>query len=247
MKNGVIILAAGDGRGMKSKKPKVMSEILFEPMIDRVISAVKAAETEDICVITGAEYDYLADYLGETVSLVCPSLAQSTQFIKEHEGGNILILGGDTPFMDSVTISGTLALHADENNDVTLISEDAVGYCFRADILYSVLEKLREEKEYSLGDVVTAVTDEKGSQGVYKPLNPMVSLTAQTKSQLYRLNDFARNDILERLMDSGVDIPCKDGIIIGPGCKIGCDTTILPNTVIHGDVTIGEDCVIGPN
>lgn len=247
MKNGIIILAAGDGRGMKSKKPKVMSEILFKPMIDWVISAVKEAETEDICVITGAEYDYLADYLGETVSLVCPSLAQSTEFIKEHEGGNILILGGDTPFMDSDTIRGTLALHADENNDVTLISEDAVGYCFRADILYSVLEKLREEKEYSLGDVVTAVTDEKGSQGVYKPANPMVSLTAQTKSQLYRLNDFARNEILEKLMDSGVDIPCKDGIIIGPGCKIGCDTTILPNTVIHGDVTIGEDCVIGPN
>ena len=70
MKNGVIILVAGNGKGMKSKKPKVMSEILFEPMIDRVISAVKAAETEDICVITGAEYDYLADYLGETVSLV---------------------------------------------------------------------------------------------------------------------------------------------------------------------------------
>ena len=247
MKNGVIILAAGNGKGMKSKKPKVMSEILFEPMIDRVISAVKAAETEDICVITGAEYDYLADYLGETVSLVCPSLAQSTEFIKEHEGGNILILGGDTPFMDSDTISGTLALHADENNDVTLISEDAVGYCFRADILYSVLEKLREEKEYSLGDVVTAVTDENGSQGVYKPLNPMVSLTAQTKSQLYRLNDFARNEILEKLMDSGVDIPCKDGIIIGPDCKIGADTKILPNTVIHGNVKIGEDCVIGPN
>ena len=46
MKNGVIILAAGDGRGMKSKKPKVMSEILFKPMIDWVISAVKEAETD---------------------------------------------------------------------------------------------------------------------------------------------------------------------------------------------------------
>ena len=49
--------------------------------------------------------------------------------------------------MDSDTISGTLALHTDDGNDVTLISEDAVGYCFRADILYSVLEKLKDQPQ----------------------------------------------------------------------------------------------------
>lgn len=247
MKNGVIILASGDGKGMKSKKPKVMSEILFKPMIDWVISAVKGAEIEDICAITGNEYDYLAEHLGETVTLVCPSLTQSAEFIKEHEDGNILILGGDTPFMDSETVRGALEMHISESNDVTVISEDAVGYCFRAAVLHSVLGKLSGEKEYSLGDVVTAVTDEEGKTSVYKPQNPFISLTADTKSRLYRLNDFARNEILEKMMDSGVDIPCKDGIIIGPDCSIGADTRILPNTVIHGNVIIGEDCVIGPN
>ena len=247
MKNGVIILASGDGSSMKSKKPKVMSEILFKPMIDWVISAVKSAEIDAICVITGNQYDCLNEYLGDGVSFVCPSLTHSVNFIKECEEGNVFILGGDTPFVDNETIKDALALHIDEKNDLTAVSEDAVGYCFRAEILYSVLEEIGNEKEYSLGDVITAVTDREGRSGVYKPRNPVISLTADTRNGLYRLNDFARNEMLERLMESGVDIPCKDGIIIGPDCKIGADTKILPNTVIHGNVTIGEDCVIGPN
>ena len=247
MNNGVIILASGDGRAMKSKKPKVMGEVLFTPMIDSVISAVRKAEIQDICVVTGSEYDYLSCYLADTVTLVCPSLVQSTDFIKEHAEGNIIILSGDTPFIDSGTISDTLALHRAENNDVTLISEDAVGYCFGAGILYSALEKLISKKEYTINDIVNEVTTAKGKSGFFCPFNPVISLSADTKNQLRRLNDIARNEILEKMMASGVDIPCKDGIIIGPDCKIGADTKILPNTVIHGNVTIGEDCVIGPN
>ena len=41
--NCVVILAGGEGTRMKSQKPKVMAEILFKPMIDRVIDAAKGA------------------------------------------------------------------------------------------------------------------------------------------------------------------------------------------------------------
>ena len=48
-------------------------------------------------------------------------------------------------------------------------------------------------------------------------------------------------------MLDGVDIPCSDGIIIGPDVEIDRDTEILPNTIIRGNVKIGSNCVIGPN
>ncbi len=46
-----IILAGGKGTRMKSDKPKVMCEVIFEPMINYVVSEVKEAGIEDICVI----------------------------------------------------------------------------------------------------------------------------------------------------------------------------------------------------
>lgn len=60
-------------------------------------------------------------------------------------------------------------------------------------------------------------------------------------------NENARLEILNELIRNGVDIPCADGIIIDPECVIGKGTRIYPGTIISGNVTIGENCVIGPN
>ena len=55
-----------------------------------------------------------------------------------------------------------------------------------------------------------------------------------------------RTDIINSLRKNGVDIPCTDGIIIGPDCKIGKGTKILPCTIITGSSEIGENCILGP-
>ena len=53
MKNtSAIILAGGEGKRMKSNRPKVLSEVMFQPMIKWVIDAVRMAGIEDICVVT---------------------------------------------------------------------------------------------------------------------------------------------------------------------------------------------------
>ena len=56
-----------------------------------------------------------------------------------------------------------------------------------------------------------------------------------------------RTDIINALVEKGVEIPCADGIIISPGCTIGKGTTILPSTIITGNSSIGEGCVLGPS
>lgn len=61
------------------------------------------------------------------------------------------------------------------------------------------------------------------------------------------INNSERTQIINELIDNGVQIPCPDGVIIEKSVKIGKDTVIMPNTVLMGDVTIGTDCVIGPN
>ena len=43
-KKCAVILAAGEGTRMKSKKPKALAEVLFAPMIDWVIGVPSQAE-----------------------------------------------------------------------------------------------------------------------------------------------------------------------------------------------------------
>jgi len=54
MKNlKAIILAAGEGSRMKSKKPKVLHEILNKKMIDYVIDSAKDCGAQEVCVVVG--------------------------------------------------------------------------------------------------------------------------------------------------------------------------------------------------
>lgn len=296
MSNGAIILAAGEGTRMKSKKPKAMCEILFKPMLDWVMSAAKKAKINDICVVTGYAAECIEKHLGEETETVRQTerkgtghaVMQAMEFIKRHNDGNIVILNGDSPFVDAKTISEAIEYHSSKNNDVTVISAEVsepYGYgrivrdkdgniqaiveensadektklikeinsgafCFRAEALAEVLTKItpnNSKGEYYLTDAVAIILKSGGKAGAYKAENEKTVLGANTRSQLNKLNELARHEILEKMMDEGVDIPCTDGIIIGPDCSIGCDTKILPNTIICGNVTIGEDCIIGPN
>lgn len=136
-----IILAGGKGTRMKSNDPKVMCEVIFEPMISYVIKAVKKAGVEDICVITGFRNEVVEGYLAKAypdvkTALQCPQLGtghavmQAREFIESHMDDEILILNGDGPLMDADTINKAFAYHEENNNSITLVSarvDDATG------------------------------------------------------------------------------------------------------------------------
>ena len=46
-KKCAVILAAGEGTRMKSKKPKALAEVLFAPMIDWVIGEIGRASCRE--------------------------------------------------------------------------------------------------------------------------------------------------------------------------------------------------------
>lgn len=137
-KKCAVILAAGEGTRMKSKKPKALAEVLFSPMIDWVMGAVKNSGIDDICVVKGFGAEYLDEHLAGSCETVLQSerlgtghaVLQASDFI-EGCGGDVLVLNGDAPFIDSATIYDALALHRKEGNSVTVISaniDDPTGY-----------------------------------------------------------------------------------------------------------------------
>lgn len=136
-----IIIAGGKGTRMKSNGPKVMCEVLFEPMISHVVKTVKEMGAEDICVITGYEHEIVESFLADMDSSVKtvlqnPQLGtghavmQARDFITAHKDDDIIVLNGDGPLIDADTLNKAYDYHKENNNSITLISaivEDTNG------------------------------------------------------------------------------------------------------------------------
>lgn len=137
-KNCAVILAGGKGTRMKSELPKVMCEVLGKPMIDYVIDAVEAAGCE-ICVVVGYKAEVVENHVGARcrTALQSPQLGtghavmQAEDFIREHSGGNVLVLCGDAPLMDADTVKKALEQHIAEDNAITVVTaclDDPASY-----------------------------------------------------------------------------------------------------------------------
>ncbi len=130
--------------------------------------------------------------------------------------------------------------------EVRICEVNSGAYWFNAAKLAETLPKLSTDNaagEYYLTDCVELME----RRSAYTSPNPDIVLGANTRGALLELNQLARLRRLTQLMEEGVSFITLDGIIIGGDVKIGCDTTILPNTVILGNTEIGKGCVIGAN
>lgn len=130
--------------------------------------------------------------------------------------------------------------------EVKISEVNSGAYWFSSKKLAEALPKLSTDNaagEYYLTDCVELME----KRGAFISENPAIVLGANTRKALYELNTAARQMVIERHMENGVSFVSLDGIIIGTEVKIGCDTTIMPNTVILGATQIGSGCMIGAN
>lgn len=128
-----IVLAAGEGTRMKSNMPKVLSKVLFRPMLKWVLNALNHAEIATVCVVAGYKSDVVIDYL-KTLSLPYETVIQTERkgtahavlsaknFLLENIDKDVLILNGDAPFINSETIINAYELHRTQKNAATVIS-----------------------------------------------------------------------------------------------------------------------------
>lgn len=131
------------------------------------------------------------------------------------------------------------------------IRELNVGaYCFQADWLWDALhriEKNPKKGEYYLTDIVEiAVKEDLPVQAVIHD-DFVETIGINTRVHLSEAEAALRLRINHEHMLNGVSMMDPVSIYIEVGVKIGKDTTILPNTYIHGNTTIGERNIIGPN
>ncbi|MBP5605283.1 MAG: NTP transferase domain-containing protein, partial [Ruminiclostridium sp.] len=140
-----IILAAGDGKRMKSSGPKVMCTVLGDPMIDWVTDSVRDAgiKDEDTGVIVGYGADKVKSFLAEKGAF--RTFTQAERRGTGHAvmqaagmlgpGTDVLVLCGDAPFADSDTIKASLEEHRRSGNDVTVVTAELPDPADRGRIL----------------------------------------------------------------------------------------------------------------
>lgn len=230
MKNCAVILAGGEGKRMKSDKPKTLSRVLGKPMLLWVISAVRNAGIDDICIVKGYKKECIEDFLG-TLDFNVESVFQAQRlgtghavmmakdFLKKHNG-NVVILNGDAPFMDSATIEQSLAQHIQNKCAATVISAnvaDPTGYGRIVRDTNGNLNAIVEQKD---ADEETLKITEVNSGGFWFDAQLLLSVLDRIKSD---------NNAKEYYLPDALKLLLSDGKKVGAYTAKCCDTVLGAN------------------
>lgn len=128
-KLNVVILAAGKGERMVSKRPKVMHEIMGRPMIHYVVERALELMPAKIIVVVGHGREKVEKYLKDyPVTCVVQREQKGTAHAllsagKLIGGGDILVLYGDVPMIEEETLKRFLAFYGKEKG-ITFMTTD---------------------------------------------------------------------------------------------------------------------------
>ena len=138
MQAAAIILAAGAGTRMKSKKPKVAHEVLGRPLVRWVVSAAKQAGAARIVAVVGHCKEQVIPLVqDETEIVVQPDRKGTADAVAVcHEAladfdGSLLVLSGDCPLITAATVERLVAEREAANAAVSLLTmklPDPYGY-----------------------------------------------------------------------------------------------------------------------
>lgn len=227
MKNCAVILAGGEGKRMKSDKPKTLSPVLGKPMLLWVISALKNAGVDDICIVKGYKKECIEQFL-ETLDYNIESIFQAERlgtghavmmakdFLKKHNG-NVVILNGDAPFMDSKTIKDSLDFHTQNGCAATVISAnvaDPTGYGRIVRDENNCLKAIVEQKD---ADSDTLKISEVNSGGFWFDAQLLLSVLDRIKSD-NNAKEYYLPDALKLLLSDGKKVDaflaqCADTVL----------------------------------
>jgi bifunctional UDP-N-acetylglucosamine pyrophosphorylase/glucosamine-1-phosphate N-acetyltransferase len=136
----IVILAAGLGTRMKSKKAKVLHKAGGLTLVENVVlSALAAAPKERVFVVTGHQADevekvlepYGVEHFRQTEQKGTGHALRMGEGLLRDLGGRLVVLYGDTPLLSEDTIRALLTRHAESGALATVITtllDDPAGY-----------------------------------------------------------------------------------------------------------------------
>lgn len=136
MKRNTLILAAGKSTRMKSKKSKVLHEILGKSSLAYVVDLAHDIDSDEIFVIVSPQEENIQLLFGEELNYVTQlqqlgtgdAVASAAPFL---EDGTTLVLYGDVPCLRQESLLDLFDFHEEQGNDLSILSvemNDPTGY-----------------------------------------------------------------------------------------------------------------------
>lgn len=276
MQRHAIVLAAGKGTRMKSKKYKVLHDVAGKTMIEHVIDNVKQSGVEQLVTIVGhgaqnvketlddaSLYSFQEEQLG-----TAHAVKMASEHLKDKQG-TTLVVCGDTPLITATTLKSMIEHHEHTKAQATVLSattENPFGYGRILRDSAQRLTKIVEQKDASeterqineissgifafdnqiLFEKLELVKNENAPKEYYLPDVLSLILEDEGIVEIYHTDDF------EEIM--GVN----DRVMLSEAekafkkrtneqhMKNGVTIIDPATTYIGADVIIGEDTVIEP-
>ena len=279
MENNVmaIILAAGKGTRMKSKKSKLVQKIYGKEIVKRAVENAQKAGVKDIVAVVGYMKEEVMNVLGDNVKYAFQeemlgtghAVIQAKEYLKNKKG-KVLVLNGDVPLLRPETINKLLEKSTENKEYATLLTaiyDNPRGYG----------RIIRDE-----GGNISAIVEEKDTteeQKLIKEINAgiycfdiveLLSALEEIKPNNAQ-GEYYLTDVIEIMNKKGLKtgaVVVEDNTeILGINDRIqlemltkvlqvrintehmkkGVTIEDVSNTYIYDDVEIGMDTVIHPN
>ena len=124
----IVVLAAGQGKRMKSKMAKVLMPILGKPMLEYVLDSVNTTfPKSNVTVVIGDKKEQLEEYLADKkVNIAIQKKQNGTadavkSALKFLTDDDTLVISGDTPLILPETLINTYENFQEQNADLCVI------------------------------------------------------------------------------------------------------------------------------
>ena len=270
----VLILAAGKGTRMRSRRAKVLHEVCGWPILEYVLQAVAPLNPEETIVVIGHQGEQVRErFAGRGLTFVEQqeqlgtghALLQARPAL-EGKGGELLIIPGDLPLLRAEPLKRFIAFHDGALSLLTMELEDPSGYGRivrdrQGDVARIVEERDATQEQERIREVNSGIylvhndhllwetlseLDDANAQGEYY-LTDVVSRYRERGEAVRALVAVEGEELLG--VNSRMDLARAEVVLrrrkLSRIMAVGA-TVIVPETVIvEQDVQVGEEAIIG--
>ena len=272
-----LIMAAGKGTRMKSKKSKLVQKIYGKELVKRVVELAEKIGSSEIVTVVGYLKEQVEAVLGDRVKYAIQeellgtghAVMQAERFLKEKDG-KVVILYGDVPLIRPDTLKKLIKQSIDEKEYATVLTavyENPTGYGRIVRDNKGNIKEIIEEKDANLEQKKIKEIN----SGIYcfdiKALIDAIHKITPNNAQ----GEYYLTDVIKIINDAGLKtgamIVEDNTEILGVNDRTQLEllTRVLKNrinnmhmrsgvtiedsntTYIYDDVIIGMDTVIHPN
>ncbi|WP_275983539.1 bifunctional UDP-N-acetylglucosamine diphosphorylase/glucosamine-1-phosphate N-acetyltransferase GlmU [Paenibacillus hamazuiensis] len=124
-----IVLAAGQGKRMKSKLYKVLHPVCGKPMVGHVVGVLEQLQTHRTVVVVGHGAEAVRGYLGDRAEFVLQEQQLGTghavmqaEALVGSEDGLTVLLYGDTPLVTVESLQQMISFHQEKGAAATVMT-----------------------------------------------------------------------------------------------------------------------------